>query len=396
MDDNQEGEGNQLPDVVISDIMSRLRAKTIGLLRMESSIIVSLTTSQYFIQKHLLFAKGDINQYGLLIFCEYEYDLSDSIESSYRGSDSSEEATAGAANKEIHRFSLNSFLDRDISCFMTEDPFPEEPWVLVGNANGIFCLHCNDGRLILWNPTTTRVKRTSSWNDLVGLPIRSYNTSCGFGFGEHMNEYFGMVLYNVSDFEFLALIYRATTNSWRLVASFRDLNGLVEERMVPQNFDIVFVADKFHWTVSSVETVEMIENLYIVSFDPETEMYRRLEKPREHSRFVYLGSMGTCLSLCCLNEDLGTWEIWMWEDDTWNIAFKLANTNMRGFSSMCRLPDGQLLLGCELGVVCCNLNDDTYRVVEYPEEIARRVLIQSEFYLETMVSPAELELVAGA
>ncbi|XP_075485826.1 uncharacterized protein LOC142525423 [Primulina tabacum] len=205
-----------------------------------------------------------------------------------------------------------------------------------------------------------------------------------------------MVLYNVNDFEYLAFIYKATTNSWRSVASFRGLNGLVEERVIPENFVIVFVANKFHWTVRTEETVEMVENQYIVSFDPETEMHRRLENPREHTKFSCLGSMGTCLTWCCLNEDFGTWEIWVWEDDTWNIAFKLAISNVLHLRSMCRLPDGQLLLECNRGVVCCNVNDDTYRVVEYPEEIARWLLIQPEIYLETMVSPAELELVAGA
>ncbi|PIN12079.1 hypothetical protein CDL12_15316 [Handroanthus impetiginosus] len=255
-----------LPEEIITEILLRLPVKALLKFRCVSKLWLSLISSPQFIKTHLkISTKNNIYSHNRLIL------------------------SSGPRPNVFHTFSLNPKIDEYsyVDTLLFDYPLSvdqDERIRIVGSCNGLVCGVLDLGNVVLWNPSTRKLKKLPNSGSLRG-------THYGFGYDESNDDYKVVQTYWIDRdpdvYETRVEVYSSRTNSWRFV---NWPGGYI--------FDGpgVFVKGAIHWKVHYDDDTK---NWVVIAQNVTTETCSNLQLPmsaNDDDAHVMLGVCGGCLS----------------------------------------------------------------------------------------------------
>ncbi|PIN16734.1 hypothetical protein CDL12_10609 [Handroanthus impetiginosus] len=296
---------SHLPEEIMTDILSRLTAKSLVRFNFTSKSWLSLISSKHFIKAHSTKNPTFGDHRILSITKEPEY--------------------------ELHHLSLCSLLSDRVT-YATHGDFPIDKSVrslkMVGSCNGLVCILINRKDFFLWNPTTTESKKLP---DAGGCGF-GYVTERGFGFDESSGDY---KVYGVFSSQYRAIgkIYSLKANSWTSINyNFKDGSTLLFRKGK-------FVSGNLHWCRTKSE---LNWRWYISSFDLKNEVHGIMEQPGilDDDFDPILGVFNGCLSMFYHNRvhgylDNRFYDLWVLKRygvrDSWRRLMSICVDPLRRF-----------------------------------------------------------------
>ncbi|KAK4725903.1 hypothetical protein R3W88_030820 [Solanum pinnatisectum] len=352
-----------LPQDIMSNILSRLHVKYLLQFKCVSKSWLSLISNEEFIKLHLSLAISDpnTNHFRILTmspFKSLDYESPSSFE---------DHVNDDSAIVDL----LYPSMDEGLESNNVE---------IIGSCNGLICLLlCDTNKISLWNPST-RVSR-----DLPSLTCNFHN-DCpifnGFGYDSINNTY--KVVRGTSDG--IVDVFSTSGKRWRRIQGFKDISIFDEEQGV-------FFNGTLHW-LGYNDINETKKEKTIVTLDLGQETFGVMKQPilehDENVNFHNVGVLQGCLSL--LNKGNGLYcEIWVMKEygviSSWIKLFVLDIVDFEhsGYvDPICFTKNGELIV-----------DNEGYQLVRYNiEKKTCQTLMnhndgwfQQIVYIQSLVSP---------
>ncbi|PIN12080.1 hypothetical protein CDL12_15317 [Handroanthus impetiginosus] len=359
-----------LPEEIITEILLRLPVKALLKFRCVSKSWLSLISSPQFIKTHLkISTKNNIYSHNRLIF------------------------SSCPRSNVFHTFSLNPKIDEysSVDTLLFDYPLSvdrDKPIRIVGSCNGLVCVVVGLGDVVLWNPSTGKMKKLPNSGRLGG-------THYGFGYDESNDDYKVVqtcwINHDPDAYETPVEVYSLRTDSWRFV---NWPGGYI--------FDGpgVFVNGAIHWRVNYDDNTR---NWVVIAQNIMTETCSNLELPMpvndDDDPDVMLGICGGCLvmlgvcggCLCAYYDHSRFMDIWMMKEygmkDSWSKIVCFPYFSMK--HQVHRRP--KVLLVSENGGSLVNLGSllIMYKPPQYHEilRLGYNVEVEAATYSESLISP---------
>ncbi|KAF3959519.1 hypothetical protein CMV_015679 [Castanea mollissima] len=263
---------NHLPYDIVLNIMERLPVKSVMRFRCVSKSMDSSITTHDFISAHLNnINKNHDHENGYVIHMP-------SWEASHPLSSSPHPDTP------VCTVAFDRTFDR-ISEVRIPFDFDFKGAQIVGSCNGLLCLATLDNVIYLWNPSIRKFKRLP---DTCLGKLKSVSVRLGFAYRSENDDY---KVVRISTFTTLiheVEVYTSSSDSWRRVgnSSTDKFVFCYKNLLVPAPL----VSGALHWMAFMVEGQAIGPRRSIMSFDVNTETFRKLALPN------YTGS-SYCISL---------------------------------------------------------------------------------------------------
>lgn len=277
---------SDLPEEVITDILSRLPVKPLVQFKSVSIPWRSLIESPNFVKLHLNRSIETKSNQTLILREEQLYSVDfDSLDGPF----------ADAVRLDHH----------PLRC----QDYGTEVW---GSCNGILCLSNSLDTVVLWNPSTRKSRRLPyAAVEFPNQPRYFVNRVYGFGYDSVSDDYKLVrivVLRGKEDdsVHYEVKVYSLESNSWHRVGKFPHYPYL-------NRVGGVLASGNLHWVVN--EETEHGETNLIVSFDLGCEEYGLVVQPEFTNTKFHLDVevLGGCLSLIC-NYYLTNVDIWVMKE----------------------------------------------------------------------------------
>ncbi|XP_057476187.1 F-box protein CPR1-like [Actinidia eriantha] len=297
---------SQLPEEVLADILSRLPVTQLLRFRCVSASWRALIDGPDFIKLHLNRSIETRTNRGLILREDnhlFEVDL-DSLHGG-----------GGVQPEQIDHHPL-----------WCQD-YGIEVW---GSCNGLVCLSNSLDTLTLWNPSTRRSLRLPYASIEFQYPSRNHEIRIyGFGHDIVSNDYKVVRIVKIKgvdddSFDYEVKVYSLRSKSWHRTGKFPRYQSLKRTAGV-------LASNALHWVVTEESEIPMAD--LIVAFDLGSESYRLVPQPEcsDKNFYLYLQSLGGCLSLLC-NYFLDRVDVWVMRDygvkESWNKLFSVAQSSV--------------------------------------------------------------------
>lgn len=318
-----------LPPEIITEILLRLPAKSIGRFRCVSKLFCSLSSDPGFAKHHLdLTLRNDAvrslhrklivsshNLYSLdfdSIGCEGTRDFT-AVELNYPLKDDPSIFSEMIRNYvREHLYDGGSEVDEDDRRVMLKlnAKSYRRNWVeIIGSSNGLVCISPGEGAVFLYNPTTGDSKRLPETLRPKSVEYGRDNfQSYGFGFDDLTDDYKVVKLVATSDDMLDASVYSLKADSWRRICN---LNYEHNDGFYTSG---VHFSGAIHWVFTESSHNQRV----VVAFDLQTEEFREMPLPNEAEdcphrfRNFVVGSLNGCL--CVVNS------CYEMHDDVWVMS----------------------------------------------------------------------------
>ncbi|XP_031113999.1 F-box/kelch-repeat protein At3g23880-like [Ipomoea triloba] len=352
-----------LPEI-LSEILSRLPAKSLSRFRCVSKPWCALISSSEFVKLHLKASASRKDYAHHRILCSF----------------------AGPRSFSVMQCSLQSVMsERPAEGFHIDYPMktPHNSVWIIGSCNGLVCIAIEEKYLFIWNPTTGKFKKVPD----PGVKLKAgFYFMYGFGYDELNDDYkvVGVfcVFHATNSCETEVMVYSMKGDFWRKI---EDLKGgfLLNEAGKYAN-------GKIHWAVSPFGASSGWE---IVSLDLAKETYGKVGRPDfgEGNPDLTLGVL--CGSLCVLCQyEKAHMDLWVMREygvnESWTKMFTippLYDPWNRTFSSpICISKNGEVVLVLGSTIVVFYPKSKALR---YPEIINFSAILEADIYVESLVSP---------
>lgn len=351
-----------LPQDVMSNILSRIPIKFLLQFKCVSKSWFSLISSEEFIKLHFSLAISDpnTNHFRILTmspFKSLDYESPSSLEDHVDDDKAIVDLWYPSMDEELESNNVE----------------------IIGSCNGLICfLLCGTNKISLWNPST-RVSR--------GLPSLSCNFhNCpifnGFGYDSINDTY--KVVRGTSDE--IVEIFSTSGERWRIIHGLKDISSFEEDKGV-------FFNGNLHWLgYSAINGTK--EKKPIVTLDLGQETFGVMAQPMleddENDNFQNVGVLQGCLSL--LNKGNGLYcEIWLMKEygviSSW---IKLLVLDINDFEHIgyvdpiCFTKNGELIVDNEgYQLVRYNVEKKTCQTLKNPNDGWFEQIV----YIQSLVSP---------
>lgn len=367
------------PQELVTDILLRLPAKSIGQFRCVSRPWRSLLSDPHFIKSHAMLQDSrDPERFILASYSDQTLHTVTLTPSS--SSNSSEDAVASSTSSE-------DAVARKIS-------FPECPdkWeTVVGSCHGLVVVETNERSLYLINPTTMETVRIPSFP----LALDSYTSFCmhGFGYDDWTDDYKIVTLsYYDTDNEHepdcdetFVDVYSVKTRTWER------FDPSPYDHAVPELASGVFLNGGLHWLASgrSEGYPSVISVFYLDGID-----FEELPPPSslDRGKFVFnkLVVLEGCLGIVvdCYNGQVDVWLMKQYGvQESWTKLTISVPEDTETLKPICKLRDEEIVSEKDgEKLVLHSLRQGTSRemmVAGLPEIFERGVMTFSE----TLLSP---------
>ncbi|XP_021740887.1 F-box/kelch-repeat protein At3g23880-like [Chenopodium quinoa] len=314
-----------LEDIILSEILPRLPAKTLVRFKSVSREWKSVISSTQFAKTHLTHLPSLSSRSVLTLDYSCNFEALD----------------YGDYNLDFCRFGPNDRLIASNNLDFSKGPNNEPFNWLVGSCNGLALLvpdTCfkSDFRFVVYNPVLRtdadafiEIQHPQGFN-IPTDPLFYDNLSFGFGYvSSHKDYYIVAIKFPecLTRPELVAFVYSFTTREWKIKESPRKDQ---ENRLVLQDYWVnrigVLVKETLHWGIA------IGENKCIVVFDLISQgEFTKMELP-----YADFGEgVNFAFSLCCLNDCLCAWGIYdvgevveMWTmkeygvQESWTMLFR--------------------------------------------------------------------------
>ncbi|XP_010486113.1 PREDICTED: F-box/kelch-repeat protein At3g06240-like [Camelina sativa] len=381
-----------LPPEIITEILLRLSAKSVGRFRCVSKLFCSLSSNPRFAKSHLdLILRNEAVQSlhrKLIVSSHNLYSLDfDSI-----GCEGTRDLAATELNyplkddaslfSEMIRSYVRDHMEDDRRVMLTLNVKPyRRNWVeIVGSSTGLVCISPGEGVVFLYNPTTGESKRLP---ETIRHGVDNFQ-SYGFGFDDLTEDYKVVKLVASSDDVLDASVYSLKADSWRRICS---LNYEHNDGFYTSG---VHFNGAIHWVFTESSHNQRV----IVAFDLRTEVFRDMPLPDEAEdcqhrfRNFVVGSLNGCLCVVnsCYEEHDDIWVMYDYgEAKSWSrIRISWLYRSMKPLCST--KNDEEVLLELDAGMVLYNFETGASSVLGI-----RGVKLSDGFeantYLESLISP---------
>ncbi|EFH58716.1 F-box family protein [Arabidopsis lyrata subsp. lyrata] len=321
-DDGEEAspESLVLPPEIITEILLRLPAKSIGRFRCVSKLFYSLSSDPGFAKNHLdLILRNDAVKSlhrKLIVSSHNLYSLDfNSIRDGIRDLAAVELNYPLKDDPSIFSEMIRNYVrehlydDRRVMLKLNAKSYRRN-WVeIVGSSNGLVCISPGEGAVILYNPTTGDSKRLPETLRPKSVEYGRDNfQTYGFGFDDLTDDYKVVKLVATSDDILDASVYSLKADSWRRICN---LNYEHNDGFYTSG---VHFNGAIHWVFAEISHGQRV----VVAFDIQTEEFREMPLPVEaedcHHRFsnFVVGSLNG--RLCVVNS---CYEV---HDDIWVMS----------------------------------------------------------------------------
>ncbi|KAG7581542.1 F-box-like domain superfamily [Arabidopsis suecica] len=298
-DDDGEEETNEnaspeslvLPPEIITEILLRLPAKSIGRFRCVSKLFYSLSSDPGFAKNHLhLILRNDVVKSlhrKLIVSSHNLYSLDfDSIRDGIRDLAAVELNYPLKDDPSIFSEMIRNYVrehlydggsevdddDRRVMLKLNAKSYRRN-WVeIVGSSNGLVCISPGEGAVFLYNPTTGDSKRLPETLRPKSVEYGRDNfQTYGFGFDDLTDDYKVVKLVATSDDILDASVYSLKADSWRRICN---LNYEHNDGFYTSG---VLFNGAIHWVFTESSHNQRV----VVAFDIETEEFREMPLPDE-------------------------------------------------------------------------------------------------------------------
>ncbi|XP_010436957.1 PREDICTED: F-box/kelch-repeat protein At3g06240-like [Camelina sativa] len=388
-----------LPPEIITEILLRLPAKSVGRFRCVSKLFCSLSSNPRFAKSHLdLILRNEAvrslhrrlivsshNLYSLdfdsIGCCEGIRDLAATELNYPLKDDASLFSEMIRSYVRDHQSDGVDEDDRRVMLTLNVKPYRRN-WVeIVGSSNGLVCISPGEGVVFLYNPTTGDSKRLP---ETIPHGIDNFQSN-GFGFDDLTDDYKVVKLVASSDDVFDASVYSLKADSWRRICS---LNYEHNDGFYTSG---VHFNGAIHWVFT--QTSHNNQRV-VVAFDLRTEEFREMPLPDEAEdcqhrfRNFVVGCLNGCLCVVnsCYEEHDDIWVMYEYgEAKSWSrIRISWLYRSMKPQCSTNN--DEEVLLELDGGMVLYNFETAASSVLRI-----RGVKLSDGFeantYLESLISP---------
>ncbi|KAI8530502.1 hypothetical protein RHMOL_Rhmol11G0064200 [Rhododendron molle] len=201
-----------------------------------------------------------------------------------------------------------------------------------GSCDGLLCMSNTLDTLVLWNPSTRRSRRLPYASIEFQNLSRYYESRVyGFGYDRVSRDYKVVrivVLKGIDDgcFDFEVKVYSVRSNSWHRAKKFPRYPNL-------QRAGGVLAGGVLHWVVTTEP--EAFNPGLIIGFDLGREEFKLVPQPvySDGNFFMDLQSLGGCLSLIC-NYYLDRVDIWVMKEygvnESWSKLISIVQPGVIG------------------------------------------------------------------
>ncbi|KAF6154050.1 hypothetical protein GIB67_018972 [Kingdonia uniflora] len=295
----REEMGFHLPQEIITDILSRLPAKSVGRCKCVSKVWLNFVSDPLFLKLHLKRSKGN-SEHKIVIATFNGFFL-----------------TIGSADRVLEGTPEGN------QTIVLRHPLLET------QVNIIFILGSHDGLLLVrqvniisvWNPTT---------GEYISVPCENVHSgSCdmrfpiyGFGYDESTDDYKVVSLATINKSYSEVCIYSLRNNSWRTIREnvpFFSFDGLKMPR-----FYGILINGALHWRLRSFSRSTDFESIF--SFNLRNEMFQEIPLPKINQGWFEIGDLGGCL---CVSWHHGTGvDVWA-RENTWTKLFSTRDLTIK-------------------------------------------------------------------
>lgn len=391
-----------LPDDLVTDILSRLPVKILIRFKSASRPWCALMDKPEFVALHL---KKGLAKNSCLLLRHLPDPKTDAESNSQRDEFLFRTGTPSTRQSLNFNYFLKEFLvSEEIYSFCNKKSFEEigklrvplrsktDFYSIVGSSNGLVCLteSCPEGwcsglNLSLWNPATKEFRNLSRYyvNRFTGPVL-----DIGLGFAYHpiINDYRVVRIVNFRNQTSEVEVFSLTTDNWKKIETDVNIWFLFHDQVSQ-----AFVNNTSHWTVRKRVSEDIDEiglQYFILSFDIGEYKFNVLELPPFNyfrSKFLLQRSPvneSLAVLLCNQEGNIDMWTMDKYGDaESWTKYYTL-RPGLRNMVPLSFIDDDQIILTKEdLELVSYNpiLQEMKHLHVSYPARIVK--------YVESLVSP---------
>ncbi|VVA96672.1 unnamed protein product [Arabis nemorensis] len=374
--DEASPEFSDFPPEIITEILLRLPAKSIGRFRCVSKQFCSLSSDLRFVKRH---TERNAGNRKLLVSSRNLYTVElDSIGEGIRVLAAVElnyplKDEPGYLAEKIRNYARErGGLELNLNLQLLRRNRVE----IIGSSNGLVCIYPEKGGAFLFNPTTGESKKVPESLSYKGEPY-------GFGFDTLSDDYKVVKFVATSDNKGYhnADVYSLQRDSWRRI------DGL---RYKPVYSTLgVRLNGAIHWVVK-LEKGQSQKRVVVAAFDLKTEKFRDIQLPDDAGDYKYLQVANLKGHLCLVFCDLGK-QVVIWVMNEYGVERSWSKIQLDMFySSMTPLwsstkNDEEVLLELEGNLVLYNFESKTRWNLKINCDI--RSTFMANTYVESLISP---------
>lgn len=368
-----------LPEVAVYNIFLRLTVKDLSRIKSVCKSWLSLISSRNFIKTHLAKSTDDPHFTNhRLIFCNarlINHDFRPYVDYTVRSHDLILTGTP------VHCLNYEEMVPKAEKLYNPTKDIDNWTYV-VGCCNGLVCLACFDGSVLLWNPTTRKSTRLPEYEHA--------HTVFGFGYDESKDDYKVFTIIGKSDYK--VSVYSSNSDCWRMIGDF-PFGKLSFKTSRGQ-----FAHGALHWLVS--ETDLQKDGTTIYSLDMNTETQHEVLQPNfgKDEYDLTLGTFGNSLSVFCQYK-CGV-DIWVVKEygvqQSWTKLFTFPLPPTLSYTPrirpICKFVNGNAMLLFNLSLILNSPNNEIRMLFDWWDNPLYNVFQEHNVYtyVESLVSPPNL------